>query len=107
VEILKRLDHPNILKIYEFYQDTKYFYIVSEMCTGGELFDRIQEEGHFSERKAAMIMRQILSAVFYCHQHKIVHRDLKPENLLYESDKKNANVKVIDFGTSRHIDGEE
>lgn len=57
MEILKRLDHPNILKIYEFYQDAKYFYIVSEMCTGGELFDRIQEEGHFSERKAAQIMR--------------------------------------------------
>lgn len=51
-------------------------------------------------------MRQVLSAVFYCHQHKIVHRDLKPENLLYESDKKNANLKVIDFGTSRNIEGD-
>lgn len=97
-------DHPNIIKVYEFYQDDKYFYIVTELCLGGELFDKIQEESHFSEKKAALIIKQILSAIFYCHQHKIVHRDLKPENLLLESDKDDYALKVIDFGTSRTFD---
>jgi calcium-dependent protein kinase len=71
---------------------------------GGELFDKIQEEKSFSEKKAAQILKQILGAVFYCHQHKIVHRDLKPENLLLESEKDDSNLKVIDFGTSRNFD---
>ena len=71
---------------------------------GGELFDKIQEEKSFSEKKAAFIMKQILQAIYYCHQHKIVHRDLKPENLLLESDKDDSQLKVIDFGTSRNFD---
>ena len=69
-------DHPNIIKIFEFYQDERYFYIVTELCSGGELFDKIIEERHFSEKRAAEIMQQILSAVFYCHSHNIVHRFL-------------------------------
>ncbi|KAL4500065.1 hypothetical protein ABPG73_011173 [Tetrahymena malaccensis] len=100
VEILKQLDHPNIIKIYEFYQDQKYFYIVTELCTGGELFDKIIEERSFDERKTAETMRQILHAVNYCHKNNIVHRDLKPENILYESNKPGALLKVVDFGTS-------
>lgn len=74
VSILQRLDHPNIIKIFEFYQDDRFFYIVTELCTGGELFDKIQEETCFSENKAADIMKQVLSAIFYCHQEKVVHR---------------------------------
>lgn len=75
-----------------------------QLCTGGELFDKISKSGNFNEKKAADTIRQILSAIFYCHSHKIVHRDLKPENLLYESKKENALLKVIDFGTSIHFD---
>jgi calcium-dependent protein kinase len=77
---------------------------VTELCTGGELFDKIQEETSFTEAKAAEIMKQVLSAVVYCHQQKIVHRDLKPENLIYESERENSTLKVIDFGTSREFD---
>lgn len=77
---------------------------MTELCQGGELFDQIQEFKSFSEKKAAQILKQIISAVFYCHQHKIVHRDLKPENLLLETDKEGSNLKVIDFGTSRNFD---
>jgi len=74
VELLKRLDHPNIIKVKEFYEDMKYFYIVTELCTGGELFDRILENGRLLESDAADIMKQIFSAVFYCHKNHIVHR---------------------------------
>ncbi|EGR33828.1 protein kinase domain protein [Ichthyophthirius multifiliis] len=100
VDMLKVLDHPNIIKVYEFYQDTRYFYIVTELCTGGELFDKIIDEHQFNEKKAAETTYQILSAVNYCHKNKIVHRDLKPENVLYESNQPNALLKIVDFGTS-------
>ena len=103
VEIISRLDHPNIIKLYEMYEDAKRYYIVSELCTGGELFDYITSKGHLSEILAADIMRQLLSAVSYCHQNHIVHRDLKPENLLLDTpprDSQPLNIKVIDFGTS-------
>lgn len=67
-------DHPNILKVYEYYQDSQYFYIITELCTGGELFDKIVHQKHFSEKKAAVSMQQILTAINYCHSHLIVHR---------------------------------
>lgn len=97
-------DHPNIMRVLEFYQDDRNFYIVSELYTGGELFDKISELKIFTEAQAANTLRQILSAVYYCHQNNIVHRDLKPENILYESRKPDALLKVIDFGTSKVFD---
>ena len=74
------------------------------LCTGGELFDQIINRPYYSERDAAIIMKQVLSAVAYCHSANIVHRDLKPENLLLDSDAKGAIIKVIDFGTSQRFD---
>lgn len=62
------------MKVFEFFQDEKAFYIVSELYSGGELFDKIVELKTFSEKMAAMTIKQILSAVYYCHQHRIVHR---------------------------------
>jgi calcium-dependent protein kinase len=104
VAILKQLDHPNIMKVHEFFEDTKYFYIVTDFYDGGELFDKISSMKYFTEKFAASTVRQILSAIAYCHSHKIVHRDLKPENILYESKKTGAGIKVIDFGTSNLYD---
>jgi len=101
VKILRDLDHPNIMKIIEFYQDAESFYIVSEFYNGGELFDKISAMRNFTEKQAAITIKQILSAVNYCHQNNIVHRDLKPENILYESKKDDAPLKIIDFGTSK------
>ena len=75
-------DHPNIMKIIEFYQDEKAFYIVSEFYNGGELFDKITEMKNFSEKQAAQAMKQILSAVNYCHQNNIVHRYLIRKSLI-------------------------
>ena len=103
INILKNLDHPNIIKIYEFYSTEKYIYIINELCTGGELFNKIVEVKHFTESRACYIMRQLLSAVAYCHDKGVIHRDLKPENILIENseekDKEFFNIKIIDFGT--------
>lgn len=106
VAIMRKLDHPNIIKVMEYFQDEKYFYIVTELCTGGELFDRIIEADRhrFSEIKAATIMLQVLSAVSFCHANNIVHRDLKPENLLLSAKSLESTLKVIDFGLSKNFD---
>ena len=101
VSVLRVVDHPNILRLYEFYQDDKNYYLITELCTGGELFDRIISHGSFSESMAAYYMKQILSVVAYCHDRNIVHRDLKPENFLLDTSSEDANLKVIDFGTAQ------
>jgi len=101
---LKDLDHPNILKMYEFFEDEKRYYIVTDICKGGELFDEIVARGKFSEKDAALLMKQVLSCINYCHSNKIVHRDLKPENILLEQNKEFDQIKIIDFGTSLVFD---
>jgi calcium-dependent protein kinase len=103
VEILKSMDHPNILKLYEVFEDQKQIHLVTELCTGGELFDFIIMKHKFSEATAAHFMKQVLEAVVYCHRRSIVHRDLKPENLLLETKDETSAIKVIDFGTSALI----
>lgn len=105
IKIMHKLDHPNIIKLYETFEDNKNIYLVLELCTGGELFDKIIDEGSFSEKKAAHILKQILAAIFYCHKHCIVHRDLKPENFLLGSKDADAPLKVIDFGWRRSSSG--
>ena len=109
IEILKKLDHPNIIKLYEIFQSKHHYYLVMEQCEGGELFDKIIEHTDngkmYSEKEAAEIIFQVLSAVEYCHNNGICHRDLKPENLLYlkKGDEKDNPIKIIDFGLSRDL----
>jgi len=79
------LDHPHVLKLYEYFEDNKNVYLVTEACKGGELFDRIIENEFFSEYQAARIFKQILQSINYCHSQGIAHRDLKPENFLFET----------------------
>ena len=79
------LSHPNILQIHDTYEDDINYYIVTERCNGGELFDEIEKRGHFSERDASVVMGALLSAVNYCHNNGVMHRDLKPENIILES----------------------
>lgn len=81
---LKQLDHPNIIKIYEMFEDNRCYYLVTELCKGGELFDQITAKGSYSEYDAAMIINQVLKATNYIHTQGIVHRDLKPENILFD-----------------------
>lgn len=100
IQVLKLLDHPNILKIFKGFEDARNFYIVMEFCQGGELFREILTKHYFTEIEAASIMSQLFSAVSYCHSKKVIHRDLKPENLLIESSEKGLMIKVGDFGNS-------
>lgn len=107
IEILAEVDHKHIIKLVEVHEDIKYLHLITELCTGGELFDRIiakseTPEGHFEEVKAAKLIASILDAIAYCHERQIVHRDLKPENFLFVSKDEDAPVKIIDFGLSRH-----
>ena len=101
VNLLIKMDHPNIVKIFEFYNGEKEYYLIMEYCEGGELFDKIVKS-NLTEIQCAYIMYQILSAVNYCHKMKIIHRDLKPENILIKKDEDGFyRVKVCDFGTSK------
>ena len=110
IEILIGTEHPNIIKIYEYYCDDTNYYIITEFLSGGELYDTICDWDYFDEEKAGYILIQILSAVNYLHSLKIVHRDIKPENMLVEnklkSDKNDEliNIKLIDFGTCNYYD---
>ena len=80
--------------------------MITELCTGGELFDLIIEKEYFSEKFAATIFKQILQALNYCHGMNVVHRDLKPENFLFESKENKSEIKVIDFGLSKILKGD-
>ena len=104
VDILRQLDHPNILKINEVIEDSKYFHIICEICNGGELLEKIISRGKLKESQVSIYMYQIFSAVGYCHNNKVLHRDIKPENLLFEDTSEESPLKVIDFGISRIID---
>ena len=103
INILRMMDHPNILKLFEFYSNPKEFSIVTELCPMGELFDQIINTGPFDEKYSAYILYQIFSAVNYCHKMNIIHRDLKPENILIVNKGDNGYpfIKVCDFGTSK------
>ncbi|CAD8118042.1 unnamed protein product [Paramecium sonneborni] len=101
--ILMDIDHPNIVKLYEIFSDTFSYYLISEYCDGGELFEKIKHVQILTEKEIANYMKQILSAVSYCHQKGIVHRDLKPENILFDQKNKYATIKIIDFGASAKL----
>ena len=94
-------DHPNVIKLYEYFEDDKNVYLVTELCEGGELFDRIVKNEYFNEALAAKTFKMILMALNYCHSQNIVHRDLKPENFLYSTNEESSDLKIIDFGLSK------
>merc|ERR1712079_766196 len=101
IRVLKRLDHRNVVKLLEAYESRTCVYLVMELVTGGELFDRIVEKGSYSEKDAADLIKQVLSAVAYMHDQGVVHRDLKPENLLYYSADPDSKIMISDFGLSK------
>ncbi|XP_062213167.1 nuclear pore complex protein NUP1-like [Phragmites australis] len=92
--------HPNVISIRGAYEDSVAVHLVMELCAGGELFDRIVQKGHYTERKAAELARIIVGVVEVCHSMGVMHRDLKPENFLFVDQKEEAALKTIDFGLS-------
>ncbi|XP_011666727.1 MAP/microtubule affinity-regulating kinase 3 isoform X8 [Strongylocentrotus purpuratus] len=100
VKIMKLLDHPNIVKLFEVIETDKTLYLAMEYASGGEVFDYLVAHGRMKEKEARAKFRQIVSAVQYCHQKRVVHRDLKAENLLLDKD---LNIKIADFGFSNEF----
>ncbi|CCK73513.1 serine/threonine-protein kinase NDAI_0G05300 [Naumovozyma dairenensis CBS 421] len=101
--ILQKLHHPNIVAFKDWFESKDKFYIVTQLATGGELFDRIIKKGKFSEVDAVSIMVQLISAVSYIHSQNIVHRDLKPENVLYLDNSDNSQLVIADFGIAKEL----
>jgi calcium-dependent protein kinase len=107
IDILKKLSHPNIVRIFEFYESTNNFYLINEFCDGGELFNMINKN-NFNEQQLSIIFYQVFSGLCYLHENKIFHRDLKPENILISQKEKDLLtdeeylwIKIIDFGTAK------
>jgi len=104
IKVLRRLDHPNVVKLLEAYESKHSVYLVMQLVTGGELFDRIVEKGSYTEKDAADLIKQVLDAVAYMHREGVVHRDLKPENLLYQCQDEDSKIMISDFGLSKMED---
>jgi len=98
VNIMRQVHHSNIVKLHDVFDSNSKICLVLDLLEGGELFDRIIEQGHFTEKDAALSFSQMCSALAYLHDRRIVHRDLKPENLLFEKKEKGSPIKLIDFG---------
>uniref|UniRef100_A0A8C1XR88 non-specific serine/threonine protein kinase n=1 Tax=Cyprinus carpio TaxID=7962 RepID=A0A8C1XR88_CYPCA len=101
IAVLHRIKHENIVSLEDIFESQSHLYLVMQLVSGGELFDRIVEKGFYTERDASKLIRQILDAVKYLHDMGIVHRDLKPENLLYYSMEEDSNIMISDFGLSK------
>lgn len=105
IEILKQLDHPNIVKLIDVFEDERHWCLVMELMQGGELFDQILEKEQFSETDAREATKSIIDAIHYCHSQGILHRDIKPENLLLQSKEQGiSSLKIADFGLARLLD---
>jgi len=101
VAVLRSVDHPNIVKLYDFFDEKRYYYMAIELMEGGELFERIVKKTFYNEMDARGLVRILLDALAYLHHRGIVHRDLKPENLLLKSPFNDFDIKLADFGFVR------
>eukprot|EP00581_Thalassiosira_minuscula_P014700 CAMPEP_0183717376 /NCGR_PEP_ID=MMETSP0737-20130205/11005_1 /TAXON_ID=385413 /ORGANISM="Thalassiosira miniscula, Strain CCMP1093" /LENGTH=408 /DNA_ID=CAMNT_0025946811 /DNA_START=69 /DNA_END=1295 /DNA_ORIENTATION=+ len=109
IRLLQDMRHQGIIRLVDVYEDVEFVHLVTDLCTGGELFDKIIKKKYntsssckcFAEDEAARVIQQILAAVTYMHKRGIVHRDIKPENILYETADEDSPVKIIDFGLAR------
>ncbi|KAI0160325.1 Pkinase-domain-containing protein [Xylariaceae sp. FL1272] len=107
LEMLQRLKHSHIVRFVDWFESRDKYYIVTELATGGELFDRICEKGRFTEKDASQTIKQVLGAVDYLHSKNVVHRDLKPENLLYQTKDPNSDLVLADFGIAKMLDSKD
>lgn len=105
VQFLRELNHDSVLKLYDFYDRTNSFYLVVELISGGELFDRITEKTVYNEKEARDLVKILLDVLLHLAEHNIVHRDLKPENLLLKRKEHDHEVVLIDFGFAERCNG--
>ncbi|KAI3357790.1 hypothetical protein L3Q82_016180, partial [Scortum barcoo] len=106
IAVLRRIHHENIVGMEDFYESRTHYYLIMQLVSGGELFDRILDRGVYSEKDASRVIQQVLQAVSYLHENGIVHRDLKPENILYFSQEENSKIMISDFGLSKMVDND-
>ena len=102
--IMAALDHPNIVRLIEAFYSETHVHLILELCSGGELFDHLEAQQRFTELDAKRIIKKILGAVRYLHDHNVVHRDLKLENVLFDTPGPDGELKVCDFGLSQHFE---
>ncbi|GAA5967743.1 hypothetical protein JCM8115_006432 [Rhodotorula mucilaginosa] len=109
ISVLKSISqgHKNIVTLWDYFETQNNLYLVTDLCQGGELFDRICAKSYFLEEDAAKLVRTVMSAVEYLHSHGIVHRDIKPENLLYRSKDEDSDLLLADFGLSKVMDEQQ
>ncbi|XP_039617220.1 calcium/calmodulin-dependent protein kinase type 1D [Polypterus senegalus] len=101
IAVLRKIKHENIVALEDIYESPNHLYLIMQLVSGGELFDRIVEKGFYTEKDASTLIRQVLDAVNYLHKMGIVHRDLKPENLLYFNPDDESKIMISDFGLSK------
>ncbi|XP_068611176.1 calcium/calmodulin-dependent protein kinase type 1D [Brachionichthys hirsutus] len=101
IAVLRKIKHENIVALEDIYESPDHLYLIMQLVSGGELFDRIVEKGFYTEKDASTLIRQVLDAVDYLHHMGIVHRDLKPENLLYFNPQDESKIMISDFGLSK------
>ncbi|KAI8376625.1 kinase-like domain-containing protein [Choanephora cucurbitarum] len=100
-DIMKQVRHPNIVSMHQLYESKDAVYIVTDLASGGELFQQLLKKGSYTEKDASSLTRQMLQGLHYLHERDIVHRDMKPENLLFQTTADQANLMITDFGLSK------
>ena len=104
IEILKIANHPHIIRLFDVFENIDYIYIIMEYCSGGDLFSYLENRKFIiPEKRAAEIIEQLATAIYFLHEYGVVHRDLKPENILMEDNSENANIKLLDFGLGKML----
>lgn len=106
IAVLKKLahyNHPNLLTLNDYFETDENIYLVTDLCTGGDLFDKISERGSFYESDAASLISSLLQAVAFLHDHHIIHRDIKAENLIFKTCSKKSEILITDFGLAQHV----
>ncbi|ORX83410.1 Pkinase-domain-containing protein [Basidiobolus meristosporus CBS 931.73] len=108
LEVVKKVHHPNIVSYVDSFESREKYYLVFQLARGGELFERIIEQGKFTEKDATRFMKTVIEAISYLHDHNIVHRDLKPENLLFKDESPDSPLMIVDFGIAKSLsDGDQ
>jgi len=107
IEVLQRVTHPSVIRLHDIFETDRFLALITDIAGGGELFDRIVDKGHYSEKEASEVIARLLHAIDHLHRAGIVHRDIKPENILLEGPESAVDVKLSDFGLAKIFSGDE